>query len=84
MAANQACAVRSKERDLLEIEQQVKAFHATFKQQHGRRPTQEDLACAENVRMKVLVERYQLLKHGIAPRALQGGRDRSRALQHRY
>jgi hypothetical protein len=42
---------------------------------------------AANTRIRCLVERYHLLKHGIAPRGLRDWRDRdrdSRALQHRF
>ena len=78
----QESAELSRKRDLQEIEQQVKAFHAAFKQQHGRAPKRVDLDLAANVRMKVAVERYQLLKHGRVPSGLQGGRDRSRVFSH--
>ena len=67
-----------KARDLREIEDQVKAFQATFKAEHGRAPGHADLESAANVRIKVLVERYRLLKHGVVLCGLRGGRDRSR------
>ena len=81
-AVQQQSAERTRERNLQEIEQQVEAFHAAFKQQHGRGPKRADLELAVNVRMKVAVERYHLLKHGQAPSGLQGGRDRSRRFSH--
>jgi hypothetical protein len=83
-AAVQESAERSQECDLRRIEEQVKAFYAVFKRQHGRRPKPADLESAANIRMKVVVERYHLLKHGQAPSGLQGGRDRSRVFGHRY
>eukprot|EP00966_Prymnesium_polylepis_P123868 2864515-Prymnesium_polylepis.1 len=64
-----------KARDLREIEDQVKAFQATFKAEHGRAPGHADLESAANVRIKVLVERYRLLKHGVVLCGLRGGRD---------
>ena len=54
---------RSQECDLRRIEEQVKAFYAVFKRQHGRSPKPADLKSAANIRMKVVVERYHLLKH---------------------
>jgi hypothetical protein len=83
-AAQQHSVEDARVRDLDAIEQQVKAFHAAFKQEHKRAPKRADLELAVNVRMKVAVERYHLLKHGQAPSGLQGGRDRSRAFQHRF
>ena len=83
-SAQQESRERARARDLQEIEQQVKVFHAAFKKEHGRAPKRADLELAENVRMKVAVERYQLLKHGQVPTGLQGGRDRSHAFQHRF
>jgi hypothetical protein len=83
-AAVQESAERSQVRELQRIEEQVKAFYVAFKKQHGRSPKPADLECAVNIRMKVVVERYHLLKHGQAPRGLQGGRDRSRVFGHQY
>jgi hypothetical protein len=74
----------ARERDLREIKMQVKAFTTAFKQKHGREPKRADLELAENVRMKVVVERYHIMKHGKAPSGSQGGRDRSRAFSHQF
>ena len=72
-AEQQRNAQLAKERSLHEIEQQVKVFHAVFKEKHGRKPKSADLELACNTRMKVLVEslRYHLLKHGIVPSGLR-------------
>jgi hypothetical protein len=69
----------AKAQQLREIEQQVKAFYSEFQTAHGRKPKQADLETADHRHMKVLVERYQQLKHGIVPKGLSAGRDRKRA-----
>ena len=81
-AVQQESATQRQEYDLLEIQAQVKEFHRAFKEQHSRSPKAADLELAENVRMKVMIERYHLLKHRVAPSGLQGGRDRSRVVRH--
>ena len=82
-AAQQESAERLRARDLHTIEAQVKEFYAAFKRQHGRRPKAADLECAANTGIKVMVERYNYLKHGTMISSLHGGRDRSRQLPHR-
>ena len=89
-AREAAAAVRvqsaeaSRKRQLCEIEAQVKAFSAAFKKQHGRSPKSADLESAANTRMKVLVQQYQFMKHGVTNQGLQGARDRTRAITHRW
>jgi hypothetical protein len=69
--ARQAHSERARAREIAEIERKVRTFRDAFKATHKRSPTAKDMQCAEHTRTRLLIERYNQLKHGAAPPSLR-------------
>ena len=57
--------------EIAEIERTIRTFREEFKVTHKRYPTAKDMQCAEHTRTRMLIERYNQLKHGVAPPSLR-------------
>jgi hypothetical protein len=78
VAATVAAAAEAREqhsaearvREITSIEQSIREFRDAFKAAHKRSPTPTDMQKAAYSRQRMLIERYNQLKHGVAPRGL--------------
>ena len=62
---------RARARELADIEASIKSFRDAFVARHGRKPTPRDMESAAHSRQRIQIERYNQLKHGVAPPGLK-------------
>ena len=70
-AARQTHNERARMREIAQIEESIKIFRDQFVATHKRKPTRKDKQSAAHTRQRLLIERYNQLKHGIAPPSLR-------------
>ena len=70
-AARQAHSERARAQEIAKIERSIKTFRDEFTATHKRKPTAHDMQSAAYTRQRLHIERYNQLKHGIAPPSLR-------------